>query len=172
MMRDRLMNWGRLALPMLLVVALGVGCGDDEPTGPDIAILVGTWLASPGNAGTSLLLTPNANPAGAINLVTTLGGNVTAAVTSAERLTFTVNVPALGVNNLVIQGDLELTSSTQARFTNDADPTDVLTLTYGLANNNTRLTVSVQDAELLDLNMDGNVDGADAARLDGIFDKQ
>jgi hypothetical protein len=164
---NSLVKWSSLALPALFIGALAVGCGDDEaPTGITIDDLAGTWIASPDNAGTDVVL---AHPTVTLNLVTTLGGTVTLQVTTAERYTFTANVAALGITNLTITGDINITGNTTATITNDDDPGDVLNVTFNLSGD--RLTLTVQDAELIDITQDGFVDADDAADLAATLDR-
>jgi hypothetical protein len=157
-------KWARFALPLLLVSAIAVACGDDEeagPTGPTIADLAGSWDA------TSLKLTLNANPAVSVDLVQTFGGTVTLDVTSAGRYTFTGSVP--GQPTLTVTGDITITGANTFTLTNDDDPTDVLSGTFTLSADKNSLSITLQDAELIDLTGDGVVDSADAALLEGAF---
>jgi hypothetical protein len=159
----RLTKFARLALPLLLVGAVAVACGDDEDggaTGPTITDLAGTWNA------TSLKLTLNANPAVSVDLVQTFGGTVTLEITSAGRYTFTGNVPLQPT--LTITGDFTISGS-NFTLTNDDDPTDVLSGTFTLSADGNSLSITLQDAELIDLTQDGVVDTADASLLEGSF---
>jgi hypothetical protein len=157
----RLTKFAQLALPLLLVGAVAVACGDDEdggPTGPTIADLAGTWDA------TSLKLThPNAT----VDLVQTFGGTVTLEVTTAGAYTFTGSVP--GQPTLTITGEFQITGTNTFTLTNDADPTDVLSGTFTLSADKNSLSITLQDAELIDFTGDGVVDSADAALLEGAF---
>ncbi len=157
-------KWAPVAL--LLASAIAIACNDDNktgPTGPTIADLTGTWNA------TSVKLTLNANPAVSVDLVQTFGGTVTLDITSAGRYTFTGSVP--GLPPLTITGDFQITGTNTFTLTNDADPTDVLSGTFTLSADKNTLSVTLQDAEVIDLTQDGVVDAADASLLEGVFSR-
>ncbi len=168
---NRVVKWTGLALPALLVVALGVGCDDDEGngiTGPTIADVQGTWVASPGQPGTSLVLTPNAAPGNAVDAVNTLGGTFTLTITSNGDFELVISIPALQIAE-TITGEITITETNRATLVNDADPTDVLTATFSLTNNDNTLSITVQDAELINLIDPPTVGPEDAAELDATF---
>jgi hypothetical protein len=150
----------RFALPVLLVGAIAVACGDDdeEPTGPTVDDLAGSWDA------TSLLLTWNANPAVSVDLVQTFGGTVTLVITAAGRYTFTAAVPGQAVQT--ITGDFTITGTNQFSLTNDDDPLDVLNGTFVLDSNGNELDINLPDATILDFDEDGE---DDEALLEGNF---
>ncbi len=153
-------KWIGLVLPVMMISALTVACGDDEGngvTGPTIADLAGTWNA------TSLLLTWNANPAVQVDLVQTLGATVTLQVTNQNRYTFTANVP--GQPALMVVGDFSFTAtganSGSFSLTDDDEPGGTPTTgTMTLTGANT-ITVNIPDAELIDFDMDGTEDEAE-----------
>lgn len=156
------MKWTRLVPPVLLVGALAVACGDDDATGVTIQDLVGTWNA------THLYLTPDANPGFTIDLVQTLGGEVTLIVTGNGRYTFITDV-LQQVDT--IQGDFEI-SGNNVSLTNDDDPPEEppLSGTFSLSSDRNDLSITVLHAELTDLSQPP--DGVDdPATLQGDFEK-
>ena len=156
------MKWTRLVLPVLLVAALVVACGDDT-TGITIQDLVGTWDA------TSLELTPDDNPGFTIDLVNTLGGEVTLIVSGNGRYTFITDV-LQQVDT--IQGDFEIDGN-NVTLTNDDDPPGEPPLegTFSLSSDQNDLTITVLHAELTDL--DQPPDGVDdPATLAGDFERR
>lgn len=161
------MKLKRLALIALLGALPVLGCGDDdEPTGPDIGEVAGTWIAGPDNAGTSLIVTPDLPLAPSVDVVNTLQGTISLTITTAERFTLAVTIVDLQVDELVT-GDFEITGNNRARLTRDDDPDDPLTASISLSGD--VLNVVVQNAVLFDVNMDEEVTDADAAEIDGKF---
>lgn len=157
----RLIN---LALIAALAAVALPGCGDDDgSTGPDINAVAGTWVASPTTGGTSVIVTPNIFPALALNVVDDLDGTVTLTITTGERFTLNVNIPNPPVD-VTITGDFEITGNNRATLTRDDDPDNPLTATITLSGD--VLRVVVQDAELIDVTMDGMVNEQDAATID------
>ena len=159
-MRSRLKTWMRIALPVLLVGALAVACGDDdEPTGVTIGDLAGTWDAS------DLSLTWNANPAVVINLVD-IGATVTLVINSNSTYSFTIAVP--GQDDQVITGDFTLLGGNRFELTNDDEPEDLWTGTFTLSADGNELSVNLPDVTIFDFDSDGT---EDEALLEGDFDR-
>jgi hypothetical protein len=160
-MRNRLKTWTRFALPILLVGALAVACGDDDetPTGPGLDELVGTWDAS------LLTLTWNAMPSVTVDLVG-IGATVTLVVNSNGTYSFTVAVPAQP--DQVITGDFTLLGGNSFSLTNDAEAGVVWTGTFTLSSDGDELTVNVPNVTIFDFDMDGT---EDEALLIGEFDR-
>jgi hypothetical protein len=154
------MKWTRLVLPVLLVGALAVACGDDDTTGVTIQDLAGTWDA------TSLELTPDGIPGfPPIDLVQDLGGTITLIVSVNERYMFIADVPPMPVDT--IQGDFEL-DGTSFTLTNDEDPPGEPPLdgTFTLSGDN--LSITVEHAEIVDFSQPPDGD-PDPALLEGDF---
>lgn len=145
----------RLAIAVPLVGAMALACSDDDngTTGPSIADLVGTWAA------TAATLTPQGGSA--LDLIG-LGTAITLTVSANASYEFTINNAVLQLSD-TITGEFMITGATTGELTNDDDPGDTLQVTFSLTNNNNTLTVSVPDAELVDLSQppDGIPDPAD-----------
>lgn len=156
-MWTRFTRCGRVALPLLLLGALAVACGDDNGggTGPTLDDLVGTWDAS------SASLTDNATSA-SVDLVQ-LGLTVELEITALERFTFTVRLGATVVEQ--VMGDFTINGN-NFTLTDDDDPNDPISGTFTLQGDN--LSVEADDVELFDFNMDGT---NDPARLEADFDR-
>jgi hypothetical protein len=153
------MKWTRLVLPVLLVGALAVACGDDDTTGVTIQQLAGTWDA------TSLELTPDDFPIPPIDLVNDLGGTITLIVSTNERYMFIADVAPQPVDT--IQGDFEINGSSFTLTNDEDDPGEPpLNGTFSLVND--ILSITVEHAEIADLTQDGNLD---PALLEGVFER-
>ena len=159
-----MLKWTRATLPLMLISALAVGCGDDDgTTGPTINDLAADWNMT---AGT---LTPNNAQIPQINLATISTIELDIAPDGDFELTVDVaGAPA----PTVITGTLEITGANTANIINDADPGNPLPATFSLTNNNNTLTVQVNDAELLDITGDGQVTEADAGDLNITFARE
>jgi hypothetical protein len=150
------MKFTRTALVLSVAGAVALACSDDNgTTGPSIADLVGTWTA------TAATLTPQGGAA--LDLVS-LGTAITLTVASNSSYQFAINNAVLQLSD-TITGEFTITGSSTGELTNDDDPGDTLQVTFSLSNNNNTLTVSVPDAELVDLSQppDGVADPADLA---------
>lgn len=160
-MRSRLKTWMRFALPVLLVAAFAVACGDDddEPTGPGLDELTGTWDAS------SLSLTWNANPAVVINLVD-LGATVTLVINANGTYNFTIEVPAQA--DQVITGDFTLLGGNSFSLTNDDEAGVLWTGTFTLSADGNELSINLPNVTIFDFDQDGT---EDEALLEGDFDR-
>lgn len=158
-------KWFCFALPVLLVAGLAAACGDDDegPSGPSFADLAGSWRA------TTTVFTLNADPSVTLDIVQTLGAVVDLVLVSDGSFVFDIDVPGLGLTQ--VTGSYTLDGNT-ATVINDAEPNDPLTGTFTLSTDGNTLTIRINDTTLFDLTQDGIVDEADAARLDGVFDRQ
>lgn len=157
-------KWHRLILPLALVGILGIGCDDDgggTTMGPTINDVAGDWNMT---AGT---LTPNLTGT-AIDLTTLATIELDIDVNGDFELTITQPGPVV----TMITGTLTITGNNTATLTNDADPGDPLPATFSLTNNDNTLSVQVEDAELLDITMDGMVNAADAGDLNITFARE
>jgi hypothetical protein len=147
----RLTRLGRLAgfaLPMLMVGALTVACGDDdEGTGVTINDLAGTWN------GTSVELTWNAMPSVSVDLVQ-LGLTITLDVETNETYTFEASLAGNTVE--MVTGDFNLTGSNRFSLTNDDEPGITWSGTFTLSGNN--LSVRLEDVTLFDFDDDDEND--------------
>ncbi len=164
MKKKRLVYLGRLALPLLFVGALGVGCDDDEgTTGVTIADLVGTWVA------TSVVLSNNELlPVDPFDLVA-VGATVTLTIQSNGNFTFSAtNLPA-PLMDLEITGSIEITSNNTADIVTD-DPLDPAEATFTLSGDN--VTLSIPDAELIDFDADGEIEPFETVDLAAALTRQ
>jgi len=157
------MKWTRLVLPVLLVGALTVACGDDDTTGVTIQDLAGTWDAI------SLELTPDAAPIITVDLVQDFGGTITLIVSTNNRYMFIADVPPQPVDT--IQGDFEL-DGTSFTLTNDEDPPGEPPLegTFTLSSDGNSLQITVEHAEIADFSQPPDGD-PDPALLEGDFER-
>lgn len=160
---DAEMKWTRLVLPVLLIGALAVACGDDDTTGVTIQDLAGTWNA------TDLDLTLDANPLLTVDLVNQFGGTITLIVSTNNRYMFIADVPPMPVDT--IQGDFELNGNSFT-LTNDEDPPDEPPLngTFTLSSDKNDLTITVEHAEIADFSQPPDGD-PDPALLVGEFER-
>jgi len=127
-------------LPILVVGALAVGCGDDdEGTGVTINDLAGTWN------GTSVELTWNAMPSVSVDLVQ-LGLTITLDVETNGTYTFDASLAGNTVE--MVTGDFNLTGSNRFSLTNDDEPGVTWSGTFTLSGNN--LSVRLEDVTLFD----------------------
>ncbi|UCF20513.1 MAG: hypothetical protein JSU87_03635 [Gemmatimonadota bacterium] len=158
-------KWMRLALPVLLISAIAVGCGDDDgdTTGVTIDDLAGTWVANEASTGTKVELTLNAAPATTIEIVT-LGGTASLTITTSERFTLVVDVPGLGGGTFT--GSFTI-SGRNFTLTTDDDPDDPITGTFTLSGNT--LEVRASDVEIFDVIPPEGVGPEDAALLEAVF---
>ena len=162
-------KWLRLALPVLTVGALSAACGDDEEDmmGPTIDDLVGTWNA------TKVELSDNPALAafgGMIDLVGTLGSTIVLEVNPNGSFTFDATATAISPA-LMLTGTIEITGDGTADVSVDpveaGDTPAAATFTVSA----TALSLTIPDAELLDLNQDGMTDEADAATGSGLIEE-
>jgi hypothetical protein len=145
---NRLRKLAGFTLPILMVGALAVGCGDDDDsTGVTINDLAGTWN------GTSVELTWNAMPSVSVDLVT-LGLTITLDVETNGTYTFEASLAQQTVE--MVTGDFNLTGSNRFSLTNDDEPGVVWSGTFTLSGNN--LSVRREDVTLFDFDDDGEND--------------
>jgi hypothetical protein len=157
-------KWLRLALPVLIVGALSAACSDDDedPMGVTIDDLVGVWDA------TAVVLSDNAALAafgGSIDLVGTLGSTIVLDINADGSFSFDATATAISpdimlTGTIVITGDGTATVSVDPVEAGDT-PSDA---TFTLSGDN--LSLTIPEAELLDLNQDTEIDELDEATLD------
>ncbi len=126
------MKLTRLAVVLMLLGAITVACGDDEPTAvvPGIGVFVGDWEA------TEAVVTSDAEPDSTLDL--TLSGIATVMISIAADSTYQFTQDIL---QLSVTGDFVITGANAFNLTNDDDPGDVLSGTFTLSNNNTQLAI-------------------------------
>jgi hypothetical protein len=151
-------NWVRYALPIVMIGAFAVACGDDdEGTGVTIADLVGTWTANSFVLSNNPLL-----PQDPVDLVL-VGATVSMNIAADGSFTFSaINLP-LGLDDVILTGDIEITGDGTATVTTDDDPDDPAPATFNLDGDS--LTLSIPDADLIDFNDDGTIEDAEQVDL-------
>jgi hypothetical protein len=129
----------RLAVALMLVGAITLGCSDDDPVAviPGIGVFVCDWEA------TTAVVVSDAEPDSSLDL--TLGGIATVMLSVAADSTYEFTHDVL---MLSITGEFLITGANTFDLTNDADPLDVLSGTFTLTSNETVLGVVLPETEI------------------------
>lgn len=135
---------------------LACGGGDETPTEVTLEDLAGTWTA------TSLVARPSGSSIG-IDLI---GDNTVATleITNAGRFTLTAEDLVIGPN-VTLTGTFEITGPGTAEITADGSQGDPLATSFSLSGD--RLTVTIAEAALFDIDNSGTIDQDDAVTLTG-----
>jgi hypothetical protein len=155
-------KWARLVLPILLVGAVASACGGDgddgAPTEVTLDQLAGTWNA------TSLFARR-----GAISLQL-VGASSTVTLLISDTGRFTLSVEGVEIlEDVTVTGTFEITGSGAAETTIDGSSGGPLATTFSLSGNT--LSVTIEDAAVVDIDSSGTVDENDAVTLIGTLER-
>jgi hypothetical protein len=147
---------------MLLVGAVTSACGGDgdggTPTEVTLDQLAGTWNA------TSLFARR-----GAISLqLVGASSTVTLVISDTGRFTLTVQGVEI-LEDVTVTGTFEITGSGAAETTIDGSSGEPLATTFSLSGNT--LSVTIEDAAVVDIDSSGTVDENDAVTLIGTLER-